>query len=94
MRWYSLVAIYFLFWAFSVFFVLPFGVKTTDEAGGERVPGQAESAPHEFRIWRTVIRVTIVATVAFAIFLLNYHYGWVTPHSLDFSGRLDEASSQ
>jgi predicted secreted protein len=58
------------------------------------VPGQAESAPHEFRIWRTVIRVTIVATVAFAIFLLNYHYGWVTPHSLDFSGRLDDASSQ
>jgi len=47
MRWYSLLAIYFLFWAFSVFFVLPFGVKTTDEAGGERVPGQAESAPHE-----------------------------------------------
>ena len=94
MRWYSLVAFYFLFWAFSVFFVLPFGVKTTDEAGGERVPGQAESAPHEFRIWRTVIRVTIVATVAFAIFLVNYHYGWVTPHSLDFSGRLDEAASQ
>ena len=47
------------------------------------------SAPHEFRIWRTVIRVTIVATVAFAIFLVNYHYGWVTPHSLDFSGRMD-----
>ena len=37
MRWYSLVAIYFLFWAFSVFFVLPFGVKTADEAGVERV---------------------------------------------------------
>ena len=91
MRWYSLVAIYFLFWAFSVFFVLPFGVKTTEEAGGDRVPGQAESAPHEFRVGRTVIRVTIVATVAFSIFLLNYHYGWVTPHTLDFSGRLDAA---
>ena len=93
MRWYSLVAIYFLFWAFSVFFVLPFGVKTTDEAGGKRVPGQAESAPHEFRVGRIAFRVTIVATVAFAIFLLNYHYGWVTPHSLDFSGRYDETSS-
>ena len=89
MRWYSLVAIYFLFWAFSVFFVLPFGVKTADEAGVERVPGQAESAPHEFRIGRIALRVTIVATVAFAIFLLNYYYGWVTPHTLDFSGRLD-----
>jgi len=92
MRWYSLVAIYFLFWAFSVFFVLPFGVKTADEAGVERVPGQAESAPHEFRVGRIAFRVTIVATVAFAIFLLNYHYGWVTPRTLDFSGRLNEAS--
>jgi predicted secreted protein len=93
MRWYSLLAIYFLFWSFSVFFVLPFGVKTADEAGIERVPGQAESAPHEFRIWRTVVRVTIVATVAFAIFVLNYHYGWVTPHTLDFSGgSLNEAA--
>ena len=93
MRWYSLLAIYFLFWAFSVFFVLPFGVKTSEEAGVERIPGQAESAPHEFRIGRIALRVTIVATVAFAIFLANYYYGWVTPHSLDFSGTWNEASA-
>lgn len=86
MRWYSLLAIYFLFWAFSVFFVLPFGVKTADEAGIDRVPGQAESAPHEFNVWRIVLRVTIVATILFTIFALNYHFGWVTPHTLDFSG--------
>jgi len=86
MRWYSLLAIYFLFWAFSVFFVLPFGVKTADEAGIDRVPGQAESAPHEFRVGRIAFRVTIVATIGFAIFLLNYHYGWVTPRTLDFTG--------
>ena len=86
MQWPSLVAIYFLFWAMSVFFVLPFGVRTADEAGVERIPGQAESAPHEFRIGRIALRVTIVATIAFIVFLLNYHYGWVTPQSLDFSG--------
>jgi predicted secreted protein len=84
MRWPSLLAIYFLFWAFSVFLVLPFGVRTSEEAGVERVPGQAESAPHEFRPWRTALRVTIVATICFGIFLLNYHYGWVTPKTLDF----------
>ena len=50
MRWTSALAIYILFWSFSVFLVLPFGVRTTHEAGGEYIPGQAESAPHEFRL--------------------------------------------
>jgi predicted secreted protein len=81
-----MLAIYFLFWAMSVFVVLPFGVRTADEAGVERVPGQAESAPHEFRPGRIALRVTIVATIAFGIFVLNYHYGWVTPQSVDLFG--------
>ena len=85
MRWTSLLAIYFLCWAFSVFLVLPFGVRTTPEAGGELIPGQAESAPHEFDIKRLAIRVTIVATVVWAAFVLNYIYGWVTPDMLDFA---------
>jgi len=83
MRLSSAVAIYILFWAFSVFLVLPFGVRTTDEAGGERVPGQAESAPHDFALGRVVVRVTVVATVLFAAYQLNYRYGWVTPQSVD-----------
>ena len=57
MRWTSMLAIYVLFWAFSVFLVLPFGVRTAEEAGAERIPGQAESAPHEFRVGRTALRV-------------------------------------
>jgi len=84
MRWTSLLAIYFLCWAFSVFLVLPFGVRTTHEVGGEFIPGQAESAPHEFNIKRVAIRVTIVATIVWAAFVLNYIYGWVTPDMLDF----------
>ena len=83
MRWTSLLAIYFLCWSFSVFLVLPFGVRTTHEVGGEYVPGQAESAPHEFNIKRVAIRVTIVATIVWAAFVLNYIYGWVTPDMLD-----------
>jgi predicted secreted protein len=84
MRWTSLLAIYLLFWALSVFFVLPFGVRTTREAGGEFVPGQAESAPHEFRPGRILLRVTIVATILWGLFVLNYLYGWVTPQMLNF----------
>ncbi len=74
-----MLAIYFLFWALSVFLVLPFGVRTHEETGAARVPGQADSAPHEFRPWRIAKRVTIVATVLFALFLLNYFAGWISP---------------
>jgi len=85
MRWTSLLAIYFLFWAFSVFLVLPFGVRTTHEAGGEYIPGQAESAPHDFSVKRTALRVTVVATILWGLFVLNYIYGWITPEMLDFA---------
>ena len=35
----SIIAIYFLFFAFSAFLLLPFGVKTHEEVGAERIPG-------------------------------------------------------
>ena len=82
----SMIAIYFLMWAFSVFLVLPFGVKTSDEAGVDRIPGQAESAPATFRPWRFVARTTIVASVIFALFMLNYRYGLVSAYTFDFFG--------
>jgi len=84
MKWQSALAIYTLFWAFSVFLVLPFGVKTSEEAGVDLVPGQAQSAPHEFNAKRVMIRTTIVATLLFGIFLLNYIFGWVTTDMLDW----------
>jgi len=84
MPWKSALAIYFLFWAFSVFLVLPFGVRTSEEAGVALVPGQAPSAPHEFNAGRIAKRTTIVATILFAIFYLNYLNGWVTSDMLDW----------
>lgn len=85
MKWQSALAIYMLFWAFSVFFVLPFGVKTSEEAGVPLVPGQAQSAPHEFNAKRVMLRTTIVATVLFGIFMANYVFGWVTADMLDWA---------
>jgi predicted secreted protein len=85
MPWQSALAIYFLFWAFSVFLVLPFGIRTTEEVGGDLVPGQAESAPHKVDLGKIAIRVTIVATILFGLFFLNYRFGWLTSDMLDYT---------
>lgn len=85
MKWTSALAIYILFWAFSVFLVLPFGVRTADEAGAARVAGQADSAPHDFRVGRVALRVTVVATLLFGLFYANFVFGWVTPEMLDWT---------
>jgi len=85
MRWTSMLAIYILFWSFSVFLILPFGVKTSAEAGAEHVPGTAESSPHEFSLKKVVVRTTIVATILYALFMANYEFGWVNTQTLDYA---------
>ena len=79
----SIIAIYFLIWVMSAFLLLPFGVRTADEAGVEKVPGQADSAPVNFRPGRLMIRATLMAIVLTTLFVLNYQYGWITASDLD-----------
>lgn len=73
----SALAIYFVMWWLVLFAVLPFGVRTHEEAGADRVPGQADSAPHTPMIWRKVIWTTGITTILFGAFYLNYVYGWI-----------------
>jgi predicted secreted protein len=80
----SIVAIYFLFLAFSAFVLLPFGVTTDEEAGTQKVAGQAESAPHRFDVKRHLLKAAAFAAILFAIYYANWTYGWVTPDDLDF----------
>ena len=82
MRWTSILAIYFLFWVASAFVMLPFGVKTHEELGIEKVPGQADSAPANFRPGRLMIRATILAALLTALYVANYVNGWITPDTL------------
>jgi predicted secreted protein len=84
MKFTSIIAIYFLFFAGSAFILLPFGVRTTEDVGGEKIPGQAESAPHQFDIKRHLLKAVILGAVLFAIYYANWTFGWVTPDSLDF----------
>lgn len=84
MKWTSILAIYTLFWVFSAFLVLPFGVRTHEEAGVAKVPGQADSAPADFSPRRIVIRATVLAVILFGLYYANYVEGWVTAANLDF----------
>lgn len=84
MRWTSILAIYFLFFAGSAFLLLPFGVRTDEEVGAERVPGQAESAPHRFDLPRHLLRAALLALVLFGLYYANWTYGWITAEDLDF----------
>jgi predicted secreted protein len=80
----SIIAIYVLFFAGSAFILLPFGVRTTEEVGGKKIPGQAESAPHQFNLKRHLLKAAILAGVLFGIYYANWSFGWVTPSDLDF----------
>jgi predicted secreted protein len=80
----SILAIYFLFWVASAFLLLPFGVRTDEEVGAEKIAGQADSAPHRFDIPRHVLRATILATILFAIYYANWSFGWISADDLDF----------
>ena len=84
MRWGSIVAIYLLFFAASTFILLPFGVKTDEEAGTPLVPGQADSAPHRFDLGRHLLKGAVLGAVLFALYYANWTYGWITPADLDF----------
>ena len=94
MQWTSILAIYLLIWVMSAFVLLPFGVRTHEEAGTERVPGQADSAPANFRPGRIVIRATVLAALLTSLFVANYVYGWILPQDIDFFSPPDSVASQ
>ena len=80
----SIIAIYFLFFSASAFILLPFGVKTDEEVGAEKVPGQADSAPHKFDLKRHLLKAALLAALLFVLYYANWTYGWITIQDLDF----------
>ena len=68
----SIIAIYFLFFCAAVFVLLPFGVKTDEEAGTPKVPGQADSAPHRFDLKRHLVKAALLSAVLFALYYANW----------------------
>jgi predicted secreted protein len=90
----SIIAIYTLFWVLSAFIVMPFGIRTHDEAGIAKIPGQADSAPANFSARRIAIRATLLGLVLFGLYYANYVNGWIMPHDLDFFGDPPDADGR
>jgi predicted secreted protein len=88
MKWTSIAAIFALFWVMGCFVALSFGVRTADEAGVEKVPGQAESAPAYFEPRKVLLRGTVLAVVLFGLYYANWTFGWITPEDIDVLQRL------
>ncbi|MGV3771011.1 MAG: DUF1467 family protein [Sphingobium phenoxybenzoativorans] len=82
MNLYAIFAIYMLFWVISAFIMLPLGIRTPDETGEEKVPGQADSAPSNFRPGLVALRATILSAVLFGLYYANYVYGWLSADTL------------
>lgn len=79
----SALAVYFLFFVAAAFLLLPFGVRTDEEAGTPKVAGQADSAPHRFDLKRHLLRAALIAALLFALYYANWVAGWVTIEDLD-----------
>lgn len=91
MAWTSIIAIYLLIWVITAFALLPFGVQTHEEAGIEKVPGQADSAPAQFRPGRVAIRATVIALIVTGLFVLNYEMGWISVEDINVMAWLFQA---
>jgi predicted secreted protein len=60
--WISAIALYFIVWWVVLFAMLPFGLKTQDEADDVTL-GTVPSAPRGPHMLKVVIRTTIVSLV-------------------------------
>ena len=84
MKFTSILAIYVLFWVASAFLLLPFGVRTDEEVGTQKVAGQADSAPYRFDVPSHVLKATLLASILFGAYYANWYFGWIGVDDLDF----------
>jgi len=74
----SAIVIYLLFWMLTLFVVLPWGVRTSAEAGEDHIVGQADSAPVRPNLRAKAVWTTLVSAILFALYYANYVNDWMT----------------
>ncbi|MEE4351118.1 MAG: DUF1467 family protein [Pacificimonas sp.] len=83
MGWFSALAIYFLIWVLCVFVTLPFGIRTADEEGTAKVPGQADSAPVHPLLFKKMAWATVLAAIVFGLFYYATEAGIIDLRALE-----------
>lgn len=68
--------VYVVMWWMVFFAVLPFGVRTADEAGEAPRPGFADSAPVRPRLWLKAGVATVLAALLWGLFYYAYLTGF------------------
>ncbi len=85
------IAIYFVCWWIVLFAILPFGVKTQQEAG-DVLPGTVESAPVAPRLIPKLIATTIVSAIIFVLVYWLVESDIVTLDNIPFLPRFEDAA--
>jgi predicted secreted protein len=70
------IAIYFIIWWTVLFAVLPWGVRSQEEAG-EVAKGTDPGAPVVHRLGRKLVWTSVVAAIVFAMWYVIYSYRWI-----------------
>ncbi len=81
----SAIVLYIVIWFVVLFVTLPIGLRTQGDEG-EVVQGTPESAPANFRMKRTVVIVSLVTLVIWAITSGIILSGWISVSDFDYFG--------
>lgn len=82
------IVLYAVIWFLVLFVTLPVHLRTQGDVG-EIVPGTQAGAPVNFKLRRTVIIVTLISFVVWAIIAGIILSGAITVRDIDWFGRMD-----
>jgi predicted secreted protein len=83
--------LYVVIWFVTMFVVLPIRLRTQGDEG-EIVPGTHAGAPANFKLGRTLLIVTLVGTVVWAIISGIIISGLIGIEDIDWFDRYDDVS--
>ncbi len=84
----SAMVVFFIIWFITMFVTLQITARTQDE-DGEVVPGTHAGAPSNFKLKRTMLIVTAITFVLWAIIVTIILSGVITVRDFDWFGRMD-----
>jgi predicted secreted protein len=82
-------ALYFIVWWIVLFAILPFGVRTSEEAGEDGSPGFAESAPHRPQLLPKMLATTVISGIIFAALYAIIAHHVITLDDIPFFPRYE-----